>query len=94
MFVPVEQDVGVGWNIEEILDGENRVHGHIDLAGGLGVVQDRAVLVPVASKEPSPNNRGVGYHHDTTERQKQHDGGVFITANNFITSNPQNIYTT
>ena len=79
VFVPVEQDVSIGWDIEHVLDDEDRVHGHVDLTGGLGVVQLGGLLVPVASHEASTHDRGVGHHHDPTEGQEQHDGGVFVT---------------
>ena len=80
MFVPVEEDVGIGWNVEHGLDGENREHGHVDLGGGLGVVQHCGVLLPVASYEPPANNRAVDHHHDPTEREEQHQGRVFIAG--------------
>ena len=80
MFEPVEEDVSIDWNKEDVLDGEDRVHGHVDLAGGLGVVRHGGVLVPVAGYEACTDHRAVGDHHDPAEREKQHQGRVFVTA--------------
>ena len=88
MFGPVEEDVGIGGNVEDVLDGEHREHGQVDLGGGLGVVQQGGVLPPVAGHEPSADHGAVDDHHDPTEREEQHQGRVFITTTIlFIVSN-------
>ena len=79
VFVPVVDDVGIGRNIEDVLDGEDREHGQVHLGGGLRVVQHRGVL-PVAGYEPPAHHRAVDHHHHPAERQKQHQGRVFITG--------------
>ena len=44
MPVPVVEEEGVSGDVEDVLDGQDGVHGDIDICGRLGVSVDSVII--------------------------------------------------